>query len=62
MRGELKDEGFDILKGLLNQFQEFEEIWNKLNNKKGFRWNDNPDVFKIRFEFICEPGKEHGKK
>lgn len=34
--------------------KDFIELWNKLN-KKGYKWEDNPEVYRIEFEYL---GKE----
>ena len=45
---ELVREGFDIT-GL----SEFVTAWNKINrNKKGYRWEDNPEVYRIEFRLL----------
>ena len=43
---EFKKEGF-------KNIENFIEIWNKLN-KKGFKWKDNPIVFRIEFQYLGE--------
>jgi len=35
----------------INQFR---QIWNQVNNKPSIRWEDNPMVYRIRFEYLGE--------
>jgi len=32
--------------------EEFKKLWNKINNKPGYRWEDNPLVKRVTFKYL----------
>lgn len=49
---ELEREGF--YDGYPECFTRFVCLWDYLNNKKGYKWEDNPEVYRIEFEYLGE--------
>jgi len=39
--------------GFFDIIQDFIDLWNKLN-KKGYRWGDDPTIYRIKFEYLGE--------
>jgi len=51
MRSELSNEGMFVLRELLYQFQDFKKLWDRIN-KKGNKWRDNPEIYRIEFKYL----------